>query len=492
MKIHEEIQSYIRFSEQDHAALAALRPHVRAEARAIADAFYARIEAFPEAKSVFTGPEQVERLKVTLTQWLDELVTGPWDDAYCERRERIGRRHVEVRLPHRYMFTAMNLVREHLCAIAHRALGDQADAACHAIGKVTTLDLALMTGTYMTAREHERVVSLQDVILAHLPLWVVLVDADGKVVSATGPRGGDRREVVGRPYEEALPAGLVEATDLRSRVARALEKRRVLSMPRVDLDGADGVRHLGLHVVPLEHPNAAFLVHVEDLTAAVQSEARHRAREALAHLGELSAGVAHELRNPLAGISGAIQVIGASFDPSDRRHAIMGKVQDQIGRLNRLVTDLLTFARPGRARLEPVRLETLARSVVELVRVESPGLAVRVEGEGHALADPDHVHRILLNLVRNAAQATSDAGEVLVAVADGHVRVLDDGPGVDPELGGRLFQPFVTTRSQGTGLGLAICRSSAELMGGQISLTQDPRLPGACFELSLLTEPKGG
>jgi two-component system sensor histidine kinase PilS (NtrC family) len=155
---------------------------------------------------------------------------------------------------------------------------------------------------------------------------------------------------------DVLPPSLAEAADVAELVARSTRTGHEIAMPRVDAEIDGRARSFRLDVVPLDHPMAAALVHVEELTEAVETEARLQRNESLAQLGTLSAAVAHELRNPLAGISGALQVIGRSLADDDRRKAIMEKVEGQVRRLNALVTDLLAFARPDVARAQPVEL----------------------------------------------------------------------------------------------------------------------------------------
>ncbi len=148
----DELMTYVRFdAAADGAALRALAAQARPEFRRITEDFYGRLAEHPDAAAVFTGPAQVERLKGTLVEWLELLLTGPWDDAYFEKRLRIGRRHVRIHLPQRYMFGAMDLIRQALCDIARRVhAGDVAAtrATVVAIDKILDLELAVMLESY--------------------------------------------------------------------------------------------------------------------------------------------------------------------------------------------------------------------------------------------------------------------------------------------------------------------------------------------------------
>jgi two-component system sensor histidine kinase HydH len=148
----DELMTYVRFDvDVDGAALRALAPHARLEFRRITDEFYARLAEHPDAAAVFTGPAQVERLKGTLVEWLELLLTGPWDEAYYEKRVRIGKRHVRINLPQRYMFGAIDLVRVALAEIARRvpgADGPVVAATVAAIDKILDVELGVMLESY--------------------------------------------------------------------------------------------------------------------------------------------------------------------------------------------------------------------------------------------------------------------------------------------------------------------------------------------------------
>ena len=483
-----EMKSWVGFGAADEARLRALWPFVQPCLRDLSDLFYARILAHPGAAGVIVDEAQVVRLKGTLEGWCAELVCGPWDEAYFERRERIGLVHVQVGLHSRYMFTAMNVYRDALQTLITASLdAPDAELTRGSLNKIVDMDLAIMTGTYITTREARQVATLQDLLVSHMPVTVLLLDAEGRVSAATRPAArlfGDVA-VIGRMWLDAIPAPLVEAADLVALMARALESGHEITVTRVDvrLDGED--RNFHLSIVPLDHPRARVLLHMEELTDAIRTQGRLLRSESLAQLGALSAAVAHELRNPLAGISGAIQVIASSLPDTDRRKPIMEKVEGQVRRLNALVTDLLDFARPTAARSAPVSLDEVVRAAVELVRRDHPAVAFTVVGSGSAKADPNLLTQIVLNLLLNAAQALGpDGGRVEVALAPGSILVSDSGPGIPAENAEKIFTPFFTTRTRGTGLGLAICRKAATAMEGRLELASGS-LPGAALHLVL-------
>ena len=166
--IIEEVAGYVGFDSADAALLKELGPHLRPSFRAIIDRFYATIEAHPGASEVITGGQaQIDRLKGTLVDWMEGLVGGVYDDAYWERRARIGRVHVRIELDQRYMFSAMNLIREGL----HEALdasdfpAERVSAGHRALDRICDIELAMMLETYREAyvariRASERLATL--------------------------------------------------------------------------------------------------------------------------------------------------------------------------------------------------------------------------------------------------------------------------------------------------------------------------------------------
>jgi PAS domain S-box-containing protein len=223
-----------------------------------------------------------------------------------------------------------------------------------------------------------------------------------------------------------------------------------------------------------------YLAIRSDITARKHAEAQLREQAALTHLGQLAAVVAHEVRNPLAGLRASLQVL-------DRRVAelrdkeIIGAMIQRIDGLNEKVEDLLLYARPKPARLRAVDVGALLRDVAANARVATghagPPIALAEDHRVMAYADPDMLRAALLNVTMNACQAAG-SGEV-----DIHIRVernacriaiRDRGPGIPPDVRDRVFEPFFTTRAGGTGLGLAIVKRLLELQDGTIELRDRP------------------
>jgi len=215
-----------------------------------------------------------------------------------------------------------------------------------------------------------------------------------------------------------------------------------------------------------------------DITARKQAEERLRQQAALARVGQMAAVVAHEVRNPLAGIKGAMQVLIGRRAKDDEELRVLRDIVARVDSLNDLISDLMVFARPRSPQLADVELMRLATEAVTMARRDpaGQGLDIRVEGGAATVrADAELVRGTLLNLLLNAGQALGGRGQVTVSVTqtDGHasIRVQDDGPGIPEPLRDQVFEPFFTTKARGGGLGLAIAKRTAEIHGGAVTLT---------------------
>jgi len=203
----------------------------------------------------------------------------------------------------------------------------------------------------------------------------------------------------------------------------------------------------------------------------------------LASVGEMSAGIAHEIKNPLAAISGAISVLSEEFDEGDPRREVVNKVLEQIARLDKAATDLLFFGRPGTPSFEFVDTNDLLNKTMFFVSQHPEAKNVHQNKEftrnlPPVWVDAKQLQQVFFNIIINAIQAMKDGGTLLMQTdmiedrGKQVVRVMigDSGPGIKPEVLDKIFTPFFTTKTQGTGLGLAICRQLIEQQGGTIDI----------------------
>lgn len=215
----------------------------------------------------------------------------------------------------------------------------------------------------------------------------------------------------------------------------------------------------------------------------------------LAAIGELAAGVAHEINNPLFAILGLVEFVLADLEPGSKSHERLTLVHQTALEIKEIVRALLEFARENPDEQRVVALDDVVRETVDLVRRTSANHGVEIEqslGEGPFLVhgSPNQLKQIFLNLLANARHALPDGGVVTLRLErDGDwvtASVSDTGPGIPPEELPRIFEPFYTTRraSGGTGLGLSVSLGIAESHGGSLTALSEPG-QGAVFSLSL-------
>jgi two-component system sensor kinase FixL len=214
---------------------------------------------------------------------------------------------------------------------------------------------------------------------------------------------------------------------------------------------------------------------VHDLTDRVRLEEQLREQASLARIGEMAAVLAHEVKNPLAAVRGAIQVIGARLPAGGREAAIVSEVLARLDALNGLMTDLLTFARPPQPRFAPVAPVPLLEETAHLLSQDPAlaGVSVAITGSAPPLVGDAHLLKgVFLNLLLNGAQAMDGRGRIAVTVSAlpgwCEIAIADEGPGIPADVRERIFAPFFTTKSRGTGLGLPTAKRTIDAHGGTI------------------------
>ncbi len=347
----------------------------------------------------------------------------------------------------------------------------------------------------------DRMARLEELYLAvleSLPSGVLTVDGAERVVyvNEAGAHilGRSPRELIGDQLERAAPALAAKGTAENARFERAAGEgadARVIGGTVARLVGLEGV--------------AGHVIVYQDLTELRQLQQNVARAERLAELGRFAAGLAHEIRNPLAAMIGCLQLLradakaatpaaqagGANAAEGER---MLGIVQREAERLSSLVSEFLTYARPAPPTLAAVPMLALVRETADALRAGlDAGVTLSVEGdEVTATCDPAQLKQVVWNLVGNAANAVQsvdrpDQRVVLLVGKEGDdavVTVDDNGPGVPADIRGRVFEPFFTTRPEGTGLGLATVHQVLAQQGGRITVSDSP-LGGARFTVRL-------
>lgn len=265
---------------------------------------------------------------------------------------------------------------------------------------------------------------------------------------------------------------------------------------------------LTVRIVPKHNDEISDLMHsfnsmVEKLSAAkYQLEEVHfrqmEQADRLASIGEMATGMAHEIKNPLAGISGAVTVLADDFARDDERYQVVQDILAQIARLNKTATDLLNFGRPGLPQCDYLDINNVVKETLFFVAQHPEAKGVFQVTElmpdlPPVWADRKQIQQVLLNIIINGLQAMPDGGTLTVQteLGDEHasrsyvrIQVVDTGTGLPEERLDKIFTPFYTTKNRGTGLGLAICKQLIKQNEGQISVMSTP-LEGTSFAISL-------
>lgn len=339
-----------------------------------------------------------------------------------------------------------------------------------------------------TARELDRVRIDNDVVLRHLATGVFTVDSSG-VVGYLNPAaeqvlGARVMETRGRHVSVALPERLGALRDI---VLETLQSRRGRARAELLMRTAAGrPLPVGISTNVLMHEDVmtGVVAVFQDLTEVRDMERRVRRNETLAEVGALAAGIAHELRNGLKPIAGSVEYLQRELKLEGEEAELIDLIARESNRLNKFVTDLLSYSRERDLALVPRDLDEQLRDVVNgLSHDPRRGAKVQVQLEGGpgsawASIDPEQMHQVWLNLAVNAMEAMGERGTFIVrwsVAADGAVVVdfTDSGSGIAAEDLSRVGEPFFTTKRGGTGLGLAIAQRIVERHGGVLTLDSE-------------------
>jgi two-component system sensor histidine kinase PilS (NtrC family) len=336
--------------------------------------------------------------------------------------------------------------------------------------------------------DYEDLEHLNQFILTNINSGLMVINSAGRIRSfnsaASKITGYSLEEVYNRPVEAILPEFGPFGSDDSSDVVRGetdykKHENEVLSLgfsaSRVaDKDGAP----LGL------------LIAFQDLTEYKALEEQLKRADRLAAVGRLASGLAHEIRNPLASISGSVQLLLEDEEVSNEDRHLMNIVVKEADRLNLLLSDFLNFARPSVLQLEKIDMSALVDELIVLVNASGQFQGVTIEkkcqGPAQMIVDPQKMNQVLWDLMINAGDAAKPDGRIRIEIngAQGEIVIEDSGAGITDEDQDKLFEPFYTTKDKGTGLGLANVYANIEAHQGRIYV-EPGDLGGARFIIEL-------
>lgn len=343
--------------------------------------------------------------------------------------------------------------------------------------------------------------TLNDLIIENAADGVIAIDRQGDVTTmnpaAEVITGYQRHELVGQPYSM-----LFDNTQFYSPVLDTLEHGTEHVALEISFPGRDRTIELSVTTSRIHNAHGEMigaLVIFSDLTARKETQRRMAQAERLATLGELMAGVAHEVRNPLTAIRGYVQILRQqTSDPIHQEY--LSVVLKEIDSINKVIQQLLEFSRPRHSQWQQVSLNALVEET--LVLVQTAGVQARVDfiseldNELSPInADRELLKQVLLNILINAVQAISARGKIRIQTwqysdSQQAISIEDNGCGIDLSLQKKIFDPFFTTKASGTGLGLALSQRIINAHQGDIRVASLPGY-GATFTLILPINPQG-
>ncbi len=354
----------------------------------------------------------------------------------------------------------------------------------------------LAENLFLTSRELSKIRLETNEILEQMHSGLLTLDGEGRIIYFNQAGGDilavDQRRAQGSFVEDVFHPGL---KDFSQKLIDALLNRRS------ETRGEINIRHPQKGIIPIglsfsvladdEGGVRGVIAVFQDLTEAKKFEARLRASDRLAAVGRLAAGIAHEIRNPLASISGSVEVLKDDLQLSDGDDLrLLELILKESSRLNTILSDFLNFARVSRSGAGQCNLSSAILEVVALSSThQQPGQTIQIDHNIHRAnifvgGSEDQIKQILWNLILNSFQAIERKGskvQITTGDAESHegarmVRLViaDDGPGIPQDIREKIFEPFFSTKEDGTGLGLPIVARIVDCLGGRIELESSP------------------
>ncbi len=326
---------------------------------------------------------------------------------------------------------------------------------------------------------------LNQMILENIGSGLMMIDNQGLIqtfnAAASALTGYSHEDLVGRHFSGLFPQLVINFT-----TQKPLRRQE---MSFADKAGVQKIIGYGYSfVTDGGQGRESVLLTFQDLTEFKNLEQRYERAQRLAVVGRLASGMAHEIRNPLASISGSVQLLTHTPSLSADDLKLMNIVVREADRLSRLLGEFLDYAKPPKPRIQSVEVGRFMDDILDLLNSDPRCSQVEIHRDydaGQVISfDPDQIRQSLWNLSINAIESMEGRGDLHIGVsaADKSIYIEDSGSGISPEMKGRIFDPFFTTKDHGTGLGLAMVYASMEAHGGEVTLL-DGAMGGARFVL---------
>lgn len=352
------------------------------------------------------------------------------------------------------------------------------------IGVSGIISLLLAQGYLSTRMSLSRVRAFSDNLVANMPMGLIAVNEKGRVTffnqAAASMLQRNEGEIIGKAAEDVLPSAFREILDMLVAGDKSFEDE-------IDFPSVDG-RKIPLEVIGTVLADEAGLhekiLLFRDITEIRQLKEEIARNERLAALGGIAAGIAHEIRNPLSSIKGFATYFRQRYGDNHEDAKNAGIMIGEVDRLNRVISQLLDYARPMKMQLRKVALQDVLRHSLRMIEKQAKEKGVIIETDLPADVpathiDPDRMHQVLLNLYLNALSAMENGGSLAVVLknmSDGFVcvEIRDTGAGIAPQDINRIFDPYFTTKPSGAGLGLAVVQKIIDAHDARIQVASTP------------------
>ncbi len=438
---------------------------------------------------IFSSQPLSPILAIESDPFLDSLMetdTVGWRVHVFQDQEvlEVARRFESVKYPPGVYRIGMNLAEFHDLS---RGYDRQIIVIAVILFLLTLLVVAVVSinqNYFILDRSYRQIRSLTDTIFDRLSSAVLAYNAEGKIIAvnnALTQLTGLTAANIGQPISSMAQQLEFELPEPPKAGERLVSSERKITAP----SGEQKTILLGVSSLP-DDAGGGIVILVHDITEQKQLEEANRRRERLSEMGDMAAGVAHEIRNPLNAISIASQRLRMEFEPPDETgeyDRLTKNILDETARLNQILTRFLDLAKTRADEDIPIDISLPLRKAIDGLSDEAGGHGVGIEYAPHETVrvrgGEEKLQQVFINLIKNSIQAMPGGGKVTIAVdtlddRTARITVADTGPGFTPDVASKIFQPYFTTKADGSGLGLALAYKTVIDSGGRIEAGNRP------------------